>query len=109
MGAAGGALVLGTGGAATGLVAGGVIGAVVGVVPALFTFGLSIPFLGVVGSSVGVAAGTALGSTTGAMAGASGYRVYRKREAIRGAMGTASEKALRSAKSLRARFAHLVQ
>merc|ERR1719188_1025044 len=80
--AAGGAVVLGTGGAATGLVAGGVVGAAVGLVPAVFTFGLSIPVMAVVGGACGLTAGAAAGGTTGAIAGAGGYKAYAKREDI---------------------------
>lgn len=102
--AAGGAVVLGSGGAATGLVAGGAIGALVGVVPAIFTLGLSIPVFAVVGSGVGAAAGTALGSTTGVVAGAGGYRVYTKRASIRKSVDDISEQAFRTVKGLKARF-----
>merc|ERR1719188_2623044 len=80
--AAGGAVILGTGGAATGLVAGGLVGAAVGLVPAVFTFGLSIPFMAVVGGGCGLTAGAAAGGTTGAIAGAGGYKAYTKREDI---------------------------
>merc|ERR1719384_102131 len=59
--AVGGGAVLGAGGAATGLAVGGVVGAVVGVVPAIFTFGLSIPFCAVVGGGCGLAAGAVAG------------------------------------------------
>jgi len=75
-------VILGTGGAATGLVAGGVAGAAVGLVPAAFTFGLSIPFMAIIGGACGLTAGAAAGGTTGAIAGAGGYKVYAKREDI---------------------------
>jgi len=81
--AAGGAVVGGTGGAATGLLAGGALGAAIGVVPAIFTLGLSIPAFAVLGGGCGLAAGTAVGGTAGAtVGGASGYGIYTKREAI---------------------------
>merc|ERR1719159_1893735 len=80
--AAGGAVLLGTGGAATGLVAGGMVGAAVGLVPAVFTFGLSIPVMAVVGGACGLTAGAAAGGTTGAIAGAGSYKAYAKREDI---------------------------
>merc|ERR1719384_1834751 len=51
--AAGGAAVLGTGGAATGLATGGTIGAAMGLVPAIFTFGLSVPVFAAVGGGCG--------------------------------------------------------
>jgi len=81
--AAGGAVVVGAGGGAAGLATGGAIGAAVGLVPALFTFGLSIPFFAMVGGGCGLAAGTTLGGATGAVAGAGGYQVYTRRAAIR--------------------------
>merc|ERR1712087_193431 len=99
--AAGGAVVVGTGGAATGFVAGGVIGAAVGVVPAIFTFGLSIPVMAMVGSGIGVSAGSAVGGTTGAVAGAGGYRAYTNRELIRSSVASMYGKACSSAKSLK--------
>lgn len=81
--AAGGAAVVGAGGAATGALTGGVLGAAVGLVPALFTFGLSIPFCAVVGGGCGLVGGSAIGGTTGFVAGgAGGYGIYTKRMAI---------------------------
>merc|ERR1719410_1281162 len=99
--AVGGGSVLGAGGAATGLAVGGAVGAAVGVVPAIFTFGLSIPFCAVVGGGCGLAAGAVAGGTTGVVAGAGGYQAYSRREAIRGAAGKLTEKARSSARSLR--------
>merc|ERR1740121_2963545 len=55
--AVGGAVALGAGGGAAGLVSGGAIGAAIGIVPAFFTFGLSIPVGAAIGSGVGAAAG----------------------------------------------------
>eukprot|EP00928_Gymnodinium_smaydae_P005000 TRINITY_DN1171_c0_g2_i1.p1 TRINITY_DN1171_c0_g2~~TRINITY_DN1171_c0_g2_i1.p1 ORF type:complete len:600 (-),score=108.61 TRINITY_DN1171_c0_g2_i1:336-2135(-) len=66
--AAGGAVIVGTGGAATGLVVGSVSGAVCALPLALFTFGLSIP----VGAMVGGGTGAAVGATAGGAAGAVG-------------------------------------
>jgi len=111
--AAGGAALLGPPAAATGLFAGGAIGVAVGVVPALFTFGLSIPFCAVIGGGMGLVTGTTLGGTTGAIAGAG---VYKKREAIRSSAKdlsnkatSLSNKALDSAKSLKNRLTGSVQ
>merc|ERR1719346_954775 len=101
--AVGGGVVLGTGGAATGLAAGGAIGAAVGVVPAIFTFGLSIPFCAVVGGGCGLAVGAAAGGTTGVVAGAGGYQTYSRREAIRTAVGNLTQKACSSARNLRSK------
>jgi len=81
--ATGGAAILGTGGAAAGFATGGAIGAAVGVVPALFTFGLSIPVFAAIGSGCGLATGAVVGGTTGLVGGgATGYGVYTKRDAI---------------------------
>merc|ERR1712217_612647 len=66
-----------------GLATGAVAGGVVGILPALFTFGLSIPVFAVVGGSAGLCVGTAVGGTTGAAGGgAVGYGVYGKRSEI---------------------------
>mmetsp|Transcript_102177 Transcript_102177/g.256122 ORF Transcript_102177/g.256122 Transcript_102177/m.256122 type:complete len:350 (-) Transcript_102177:203-1252(-) len=80
--AVGGAAVLGTGGGAAGLVTGSAIGAAVGVIPALFTFGLSIPVLAAVGGGCGLATGTAVGGTVGLLGGgAAGFRFCAKQGA----------------------------
>merc|ERR1719511_197501 len=77
MGAAGGGL---------GLVAGGAAGAAVGLVPALFTFGLSIPVCAAIGSGAGACLGTAAGGTTGFVGGGvvgyGAYSAYSHREEI---------------------------
>merc|ERR1712217_236784 len=66
-----------------GLATGAVAGGVVGILPALFTFGLSIPVFAVIGGSAGLCVGTAVGGTTGAVGGgAVGYGVYTKRAEI---------------------------
>merc|ERR1719221_1161897 len=52
-----GAVGLGAGGAGVGMLTGGAVGAAVGVVPAFFTLGLSIPFCAVVGGGCGFATG----------------------------------------------------
>mmetsp|Transcript_17615 Transcript_17615/g.53422 ORF Transcript_17615/g.53422 Transcript_17615/m.53422 type:complete len:231 (-) Transcript_17615:111-803(-) len=72
--AVGGAMVLGTGGAVTGLLTGGAAGAACGLAPALFTFGLSIPLGAAVGSGAGLCVGTVIGGTVGLVGGgAAGY------------------------------------
>jgi hypothetical protein len=71
--------------AAAGTVAGGVMGgsagvlagAAVGLVPALFTFGLSIPVGAAIGGSVGLFTGGSVGAVGGGAAGFAGY-TYRK-------------------------------
>merc|ERR1711972_955164 len=55
-------------------------GAIVGLVPAVFTFGLSIPVFAVAGGG----AGLCLGGATGALGGgAAGYGVFAKKAEIR--------------------------
>merc|ERR1712151_1291179 len=66
------------GGAATGTF-GTVAGAVVGIVPAVFTFGLSIPAGAVVGGCVGTAVGGSVGAVSG---GAVGYAGFTHRKTI---------------------------
>lgn len=92
----GGAVVLGTGGAVTG----GAIGAAFGVVPAIFTFGLSIPFCAVVGG----ACGTAVGGTAGAVTGGGAYATYKRRAQIHSFLGTAAKKACHTEKSVHAKM-----
>jgi len=56
-----------------------VVGAAVGIVPAIFTFGLSIP----VGAAVGLCVGTTVGGSAGAVGGgALGYGGFTHRKAI---------------------------
>lgn len=100
----GGAVILGTGGAATGLATGTAIGAAVGLVPAIFTFGLSIPCFALVGGGCGLAAGTAVGGTTGAVAGLGGYCTYTRREAIKSSFEANVKKARDSATNVHARL-----
>lgn len=75
--AAGGAVTVGTGGAAVGCATGGAIGAAVGLVPALFTFGLSIPVGAAIGGGAGLCVGATAGGTVGAVGGgAAGYKIH---------------------------------
>eukprot|EP00443_Scrippsiella_acuminata_P030470 CAMPEP_0115184636 /NCGR_PEP_ID=MMETSP0270-20121206/9063_1 /TAXON_ID=71861 /ORGANISM="Scrippsiella trochoidea, Strain CCMP3099" /LENGTH=379 /DNA_ID=CAMNT_0002597725 /DNA_START=61 /DNA_END=1200 /DNA_ORIENTATION=- len=70
-------------GAAVGFATGGAVGAAVGVVPAFFTFGLSIPLFAAIGSGCGLATGAVVGGATGLVGGgATGFGVYTKRDAI---------------------------
>jgi len=79
-GATVGGVVLGGAGGVIGLASGVLAGSIVGVVPALFTFGLSIPVFAIVGGGAGLCVGTAVGGTTGTVGGgAAGYGVYGKR------------------------------
>jgi len=92
-GAASGAALLGAGGASAGLVAGTTAGAGLGLIPALFTFGLSVPAGAFLGGGAGLLFGMAMGSTAGALGGAAaGNKVYAKRDEIReGAQSTLSK------------------
>jgi len=81
---AGGAIVLGTIGGAFGCVSGLVIGSGTGLVPALITFGLSVPIGGMLGGGLGAVSGIMLGSASGATAGGcTSYIAYRFHAEIR--------------------------
>eukprot|EP00928_Gymnodinium_smaydae_P024167 TRINITY_DN19644_c0_g1_i1.p1 TRINITY_DN19644_c0_g1~~TRINITY_DN19644_c0_g1_i1.p1 ORF type:complete len:322 (+),score=37.99 TRINITY_DN19644_c0_g1_i1:130-1095(+) len=87
VGALGGALTAGAGGGAIGLGAGGAIGAACGLVPAVFTFGLSIPFGALLGSGIGCGVGATCGAATGAFSGGAAGKAYANREAIKAGAG----------------------
>merc|ERR1711998_655362 len=77
------------GGTTTGAV-GCVAGAAVGLVPALFTFGLSIP----AGAMIGLCAGTTVGGSVGAVSGgAIGYTGFTHGKAIREGIQSTMNKA----------------
>jgi hypothetical protein len=81
---AGGAITFGTVGGAFGLASGVVVGGAAGVVPALFTLGLSIPAGALAGGIGGFCTGTLIGSASG---GATGFTAYKYRIEIKnGAM-----------------------
>lgn len=54
-------------GGGAGLLSGGVIGAACGLIPSVFTFGLSIPIGAVVGGGTGLVVGSSVGATAGAV------------------------------------------
>lgn len=93
VGAAGGAAALGATGGASGLLAGASVGAMFGLIPAIFTFGLSIPIGAAIGGGAGLVVGATVGSAAGALGGgAAGYGAYSKRSEIRdGAQHTMSK------------------
>lgn len=66
----GGALCLGSVGAVIGVTVGAAVGLCVGAVPALFTFGLSLPLGALLGGSGGLLAGAFTGSSAGFVGGA---------------------------------------
>merc|ERR1719394_779276 len=91
--ATGGAVVAGTAGSACGLAVGSTVGAAVGVVPAFFTFGLSIPVFAAVGGGCGMVAGTTLGAASGLLGGGmTGYVSYTRRDAISNSMSSTLNK-----------------
>lgn len=65
----GSAVALGVAGAPLGMAAGAVTGALIGIGPAFFTFGLSIPVFAVVGGGVGACAGAVAGAGAGLFGG----------------------------------------
>merc|ERR1712232_1305578 len=84
--AAGGAVTMGAGSGLMGLTGGAGVGAAVGVVPAIFTFGLSIPIGAFMGGAFGLCAGTVVGSSAGLVGGgAVGHYGYEHRNEIKGA------------------------
>jgi len=90
-----GAIVLGSVGGAFGTASGIVLGTAAGAVPALFTFGLSIPIGAVVGGSAGLCIGTATGAGFGAIgSGAAGFAGYKYRIEISNGLVTIKKKAL---------------
>merc|ERR1712125_58272 len=93
--AAGGAVTLGMAGGVTGLATGGTLGAAIGLVPALFTFGISIPIGAAIGGGCGLVAGTAVGGSTGLVGGgAVGYGAFTKREEIKTGLTAAKTKVI---------------
>lgn len=76
--ASGGAATLGAAGFSVGMATGATAGAIVGIVPAFFTFFLSVPFCAAIGGGIGafcgVATGGSLGLVGGGFLGAGGYK-----------------------------------
>lgn len=69
-----GVVVLGTAGGAFGSVSGVVIGSAAGLIPALFTFGLSVPAGAVIGGSSGLFLGACTGGAAGGLTGFTTYK-----------------------------------
>lgn len=81
--ATGGAVLGSTGGGAVGLLTGSTFGAMCGLVPALLTFGLSVPVGAFVGGGAGMVTGAATGGTMGLVAGGLvGRSAYTRRSVI---------------------------
>jgi len=102
--ATGGAVALGTCGAAAGTVAGGTLGAAAGLLPALFTFGLSIPVFAVVGGGCGLLAGSTLGGASGVVTGAGCFQLFTRREAVKAYIGKKSKQGRANVKALAERI-----
>eukprot|EP00933_Yihiella_yeosuensis_P021245 TRINITY_DN1685_c1_g1_i2.p1 TRINITY_DN1685_c1_g1~~TRINITY_DN1685_c1_g1_i2.p1 ORF type:complete len:361 (-),score=141.57 TRINITY_DN1685_c1_g1_i2:496-1578(-) len=95
-----GALVLGSAGGAFGAVSGVMVGGATGILPALFTFGLSIP----AGALAGGVTGFFVGSSCGGSAGlASGYGLYKYRVELKDGVLTAKVKLLKNTERSRAK------
>lgn len=92
----GGAVTFGTAGGAFGLASGVVVGSAAGVLPALFTFGLSIPVGAVVGGAGGLCGGTLIGAISG---GVGGFTTYKYRLEIKNGLLRVSMKARDSVKN----------
>merc|ERR1712187_1079272 len=83
---------------------GGLLGGAIGLLPALVTFGLSIPFGVVIGGGCGLVAGGAAGGTAGLTGGgAAGFYAYTYRKDIHSAIARARAKANKFAVSVKAR------
>merc|ERR1719211_127872 len=93
-----GAVTLGTAGGVAGLASGATIGGVVGLPLALFTFGLSIPVSATIGGACGLVTGAAAGGTVG---GATGYRLYQRRDQIAAAWKSGRQELTRMANEAR--------
>jgi len=78
-----GAVTTGAAGGIGGGIVGTALGASIGIVPAFFTFGLSIPFFAGLGGAVGGCTGTCVGGTVGAVGGGvAGYGAYTCTETV---------------------------
>lgn len=91
---AGGAVTLSCVGGAFGLASGIVVGSAGGIIPALLTFGLSVP----VGAICGGGTGLVLGAGTGALSGSLvGYEIYVYRDQLKDGIFHAKTKAIDTA------------
>merc|ERR1712232_1086571 len=89
-----GAVTMGAGAGLMGLTAGAGVGAAVGVVPAIFTFGLSIPIGAFIGGACGLCTGAVVGGSAGLVGGgAAGYYGFEHRDEIKGTVNGVREKA----------------
>merc|ERR1712039_632094 len=81
-------------GGATGLATGTIVGAACGLIPAVFTFGLSIPIGAAIGGSTGLVAGTVAGGAVGFVGGGvAGRTAHKHREQIGDGVAAVANKA----------------
>merc|ERR1712190_521922 len=79
-GSVSGSAALAASGGATGLATGTMVGAACGLIPAVFTFGLSIPIGAAIGGSTGLLAGTVAGGAVGFVGGGVAGRTAHKHQ-----------------------------
>jgi len=107
---ASGAVVFGSVGGAFGTASGIVLGTAAGAIPALFTFGLSLPLGAVVGGSAGFFVGSATGAGAGAVVGGSvGVGGWRYRVQIKDGLVVVQKKALAARGRTRVAAGHAVE
>merc|ERR1712226_319188 len=83
MSSTGSAAVSGAVGGGVGFTTGAVLGGAIGIIPAVFTLGLSIPIGAAIGGGTGFCVGVAGGSSAGFVSGSAvGYGVYSKRKEL---------------------------
>merc|ERR1712087_36023 len=89
-----GSAALAASGGATGLATGTMVGAACGLIPAVFTFGLSIPIGAAIGGSTGLVAGSVAGGAVGFVGGGvAGRTAHTHREQIGDRMTAVADKA----------------
>jgi len=102
LGAGVGSVTLGTLFSIVGTTVGGAVGLTLGIVPAPFTLGLSIPTGTLIGSTVGLVAFSAAGVPVGMLGGGlTGYGLYSNKEAITEGMNVLTEAVMVNALSLK--------
>merc|ERR1711870_166818 len=93
-GSVSGSAALAASGGATGLATGTMVGAACGLIPAVFTFGLSIPIGAAIGGSTGLVAGSVAGGAVGLVGGGvAGRTAHKHREHIGDGVAAAANKA----------------
>jgi hypothetical protein len=91
-------------GGMAGTCSGAVLGGAVGLVPALFTFGLSVPFCAAIGGGLGLCAGTVVGGSVGAVgSGSVAYGAYTYQKPICEKAGKVQQQIKGSAEQIKAK------